>query len=129
MDFDLAEVLEDVAAKRLDPAKLRWKEGASVCVVLASGGYPGKFEAGKRIDGLTAIIENKGVQVFQAGTKLQDESLITNGGRVLGVTATGDSLEMALASAYDAAEKIHFDGIHYRKDIGGHVGRVKAAGD
>jgi len=129
MDFDLAEVLEDVAAKRLDPAKLRWKEGASVCVVLASGGYPGKFEAGKKIDGLTAIIENKGVQVFQAGTKLQDESLITNGGRVLGVTATGDSLEMALASAYDAAEKIHFDGIHYRKDIGGHVGRVKAAGD
>jgi phosphoribosylamine--glycine ligase len=129
MDFDLAEVLEDVASKRLDPAKLRWKRGASVCVVLTSGGYPGKFEVGKKIDGLTTIQNNTGVQVFQAGTRLDYGSLVTSGGRVLGVTATGDSLEAALSSAYQAAEKIHFDGMHYRKDIGAHVGRVQAAGD
>ncbi|MGC2531122.1 MAG: phosphoribosylamine--glycine ligase [Candidatus Acidiferrum sp.] len=129
MDFDLAEVLSDVAMKRLDPTKLRWKEGASVCVVLASGGYPGKFEAGKRIDGLTALGHETGVHVFQAGTRTESGLLVTNGGRVLGVTAARESLEPALAAAYRAAEKIHFDGVHYRKDIGGHVGRVKAAGD
>ncbi len=129
MDFDLAEVLSDVAMKRLDPTKLRWKEGASVCIVLASGGYPGKFEAGKRIDGLTALGHETGVHVFQAGTRTESGLLVTNGGRVLGVTAARESLEPALAAAYRAAEKIHFDGVHYRKDIGGHVGRVKAAGD
>ncbi|MGB7281998.1 MAG: phosphoribosylamine--glycine ligase [Candidatus Acidiferrum sp.] len=129
MDFDLAEVLSDVAAKRLEPGKLRWKKGASVCVVLASGGYPGKFEVGKHIAGLTSIKNDTGVEVFHAGTKLEDNSVVTSGGRVLGVTATGDSLETALDLAYQAAEKIHFEGIHYRKDIGGHVSRVKAAGD
>jgi phosphoribosylamine--glycine ligase len=129
MDFDVAEVLEDVAARRLDPAKLRWKSGASVCVVLTSGGYPGKFEIGKRIEGLTSIGNNTGVEIFQAGTKRELNSVVTSGGRVLGVTAAADSLETALASAYQAAEKIHFDGMHYRKDIGAHVGRVQAAGD
>jgi phosphoribosylamine--glycine ligase len=129
MDFDLAEVLADVAANRLDPAKLRWKNGASVCVVLTSGGYPGKFEIGKKIDGLTSISTNTGVRIFQAGTRLDHDSLVTSGGRVLGVTATADSLEAALSSAYQAAAGIHFDGMHYRKDIGAHLGRVKAAGD
>jgi phosphoribosylamine---glycine ligase len=129
MDFDLAEVLEDVAVKCLDPAKLRWKIGASACVVLTSGGYPGKFETGKKIDGLTSIPANTGVQLFQAGTRRDQGSLVTNGGRVLGVTATGDTLETALSLAYQTAEKIHFDGMHYRKDIGAHAGRVQAAGD
>ncbi len=129
MDFDLAEVLADVAAKRLAPTNLHWKAGASVCVVLTSGGYPGKFEVGKKISGLTAIKEYTGVEVFQAGTKLEGVSLVTAGGRVMGVTAAETTLELALASAYRAAEKIHFEGMHYRKDIGGHVGRVKAAGD
>ncbi len=129
MDFDLAEVLEDVAAKRLDPAKLRWKKGASVCVVLTSGGYPGKFETGKRIEGLTAMGNNNGVRVFQAGTRRQNDHLVTSGGRVLGVTAASASLDTALSLAYQAAEKIHFDGMHYRKDIGAYLGRVKAAGD
>jgi phosphoribosylamine--glycine ligase len=129
MDFDLAEVLADVAANRLDPAKLRWKNGASVCVVLTSGGYPGKFEIGKRIDGLTSISDNTGVEVFQAGTKRERDSVVTSGGRVLGVTATGDTLDAALSLAYQAIKKIHFDGMHYRKDIGAHLGRVKAAGD
>jgi len=129
MDFDLAEVLEDVAARRLDPAKLRWKSGASVCVVLASGGYPGKFEIGKRIEGLTSITKDTGVEVFQAGTRQERDSVITSGGRVLGVTAAGNSLEAALTMTYQAVEKIHFDGMHYRKDIGALAGRVKAAGD
>jgi phosphoribosylamine--glycine ligase len=129
MDFDLAEVLADAAAKRLDPAKLRWKEGASVCVVLTSGGYPGRFETGKNIEGLTAIHGDSGVQVFHAGSRRVGEHLVTSGGRVIGVTAASNSLEAALQLVYQAAEKIHFDGIHYRKDIGAHAGRVKAAGD
>jgi phosphoribosylamine--glycine ligase len=129
MDFDLAEVLADVAATRLDPAKLHWKAGASVCVVLASGGYPGKFEIGKRIEGLTANNDNNGVEAFQAGTKLEGDSMLTSGGRVLGVTAAGASLEAALKLVYQAATKIHFDGMHYRKDIGAQSGRLKAAGD
>ncbi len=129
MDFDLAEVLADVAAKRLDPAKLRWKKGASVCIVLTSGGYPGKFAIGKKIDGLTVIPKEIGVEVFQAGTRLDHDSLVTSGGRVLGVTAMGDSLEAALSLAYQASEKIHFDGMHYRRDIGAHADRVKVAGE
>ena len=129
MDFDLVEVLSDVAMRRLDPTKLRWKEGASVCVVLASGGYPGKFATGKRIDGLTALGHETGVHVFQAATRTEGGSLVTNGGRVLSVTAAAKTLDLALSSAYQAAEKIHFEGMHYRKDIGGHVGRVKTAGN
>jgi phosphoribosylamine---glycine ligase len=129
MDFDLAEVLADVAAGRLDPAKLCWKSGASVCVVLTSGGYPGKFEIGQTITGLTSVSSKSGVKVFQAGTKRERDSVVTSGGRVLGVTAAADSLETALTLAYQAAKKIHFDGMHYRKDIGAHSGRVKAAGD
>jgi phosphoribosylamine---glycine ligase len=128
-DFDLAEVLADVAAGRLNPGKLKWKPSASACVVLASGGYPGKFANGKRIDGLTDAEKIAGVKVLHAGTKRDGASIVTNGGRVLGVTATGTSLDTALAAAYQAAEKIHFDGMHYRKDIGTPAGQVQAAGD
>jgi phosphoribosylamine--glycine ligase len=129
MDFDLAEILADVAAEKLDPSKLRWKAGAGACVVLASGGYPGKFESGKRIDGLTAAEQITGVKVLHAGTKCMGEAVVTNGGRVLGVTATGASLDTALWAAYAGAVKIHFDGMHYRKDIGAHAIRSKAVGD
>src|SRR5580700_1978744 len=129
MDFDLARVLADVAAKQLDPTKLHRKKGASVCVVLASRGYPGKFEIGKHIDGLTSLVADTGVEVFYAGTKRERNSLVTSGGRVLGVTAAADSLAEALGLAYQASAKIHFSGVHYRKDIGAPVGRVKAAGD
>jgi phosphoribosylamine---glycine ligase len=128
MDFDLAEVLADIAAGRLDPAKLKWKSGASVCVVLASGGYPGKFEAGKKITGLTAAEQVKGVKVFHAGTARQGDSLVTSGGRVLGVTAAAGSLEAAVAAAYAAAGTIHFDGMYYRKDIAASSGQLRAAG-
>src|SRR5216684_3578656 len=128
-DFDLAEILTDVAAGRLDPSKLRWKSGASACVVLTSGGYPGKFESGKKIYGLTSLNQITGVKALHAGTKLVGDTVVTNGGRVLGVTAAGKTLEAALASAYHAAAKIHFDGMHYRKDIGAHATPLKAAGD
>jgi phosphoribosylamine---glycine ligase len=129
LDFDLAEVLSDVAAGHLDPSKLHWKRGASACVVLASGGYPGKFESGKSIEGLTAVSDINGVKVLHAGTRLVGGAVVTNGGRVLGVTAVGRVLEDALASAYEAASRIHFDGMHYRKDIGAGSTPLRAAGD
>ena len=129
MDFDLAEVLADVAARQLNPENLHWKKEASVCVVFTSGGYPGKFEAGKTIRGLTSISRYKGVEIFQAGTRRERDSIVTSGGRVLGVTAIGDTLEAALVLAYQASAEIHFDGMHYRKDIGASAGRVKAVGD
>jgi phosphoribosylamine--glycine ligase len=128
-DFDLAEILADVAAGQLNPAKLRWKPGASVCVVLASGGYPGKFDNGKRIDGLTDTEKIAGVKTLHAGTRREGNSIVTNGGRVLGVTAIGASLDAALAAAYQAAGKIHFDGMHYRRDIGAPAGQGQTAGD
>jgi phosphoribosylamine--glycine ligase len=129
MDFDLAEVLKDVADGKLDASKLRWKAGASVCVVLASGGYPGKFESGKRIGGLTAVGQNSGVKILHAGTKREGNTVVTSGGRVLGVTASGSSLNAAVSAAYKACTKIRFDGMHYRKDIGAHGTRLTAAGD
>ena len=128
MNFDLAEILNDVAAGRLDPLKLKWKPGASACVVLASGGYPGKFETGKRIAGLTSIGTVNGVTVLHAGTKVDGESIVTSGGRVLGVTAAGPTLDDALSMAYQAASQIHFKGMHYRKDIGAYS-PLKAAGN
>jgi phosphoribosylamine---glycine ligase len=127
MDFDLAEVLGDVAAGRVDASKLRWKSGASACVVMTSGGYPGKFETGKEITGLREADELPGVKVLHAGTKCDGDKIVTSGGRVLGVTAAGATLDDALGRVYEAAQKIHFAGVHYRKDIGAHV-RVGRAG-
>jgi phosphoribosylamine---glycine ligase len=118
MDFDLAGVLKEVAEGKLEASKLRWKSGASVCIVLASGGYPGEFESGRRIEGLTAVGPNTGVKILHAGTKREGNTLITTGGRVLGVTASGSSLNAALSAAYKACTKIRFEGMHYRKDIG-----------
>ncbi len=129
MDFDLAEALRSVAARQLDPSRLRWKGGASACVVLVSGGYPGRFESAKAIEGLTAAEQITGVKLLYAGTKQEGGAIVTSGGRVLGVTAAASSLDAALALAYQAASKIHFDGMHYRKDIGAHATRLKAAGD
>jgi phosphoribosylamine--glycine ligase len=129
MDFDLAEVLADVAAGKLNPAKLHWRPGASACVVLASGGYPGKFESGKEIKGLAEAAQIPDVKVLHAGTRRQGDAIVTSGGRVLGVTATGDTLAAALQKAYQAAAKIHFEGMHYRKDIGQHHQQTSAAGD
>lgn len=129
MNFDLAEVLADVAEGKLQPEKLKWKAGASACVVLASGGYPGKFETGKEIRGLEEAATFPDVKVLHAGTKRDANKIVTNGGRVLGVTATGESLDAALQKAYQAAGKIQFDGMHYRRDIGRHAQRSSAAYD
>lgn len=129
VDFDLAEVLKDVAVGQLDASKLRWKPGASACVVLASGGYPGRFEVGKKIDGLTGAEQITGVKVLHAGTRCVEREIVTSGGRVLGVTAVGPTLGAALGSAYAAADKIHFDRMHYRRDIGRHLSSLKATGN
>jgi phosphoribosylamine---glycine ligase len=129
MDFDLAEVLAEVATGKLQPEKLTWKSGASACVVLASGGYPGKFESGKVIRGLEEAEKVTDVKVLHAGTKRSGGDIITAGGRVLGVTATGNSLEAALSKAYQAAGIIQFEGMHFRRDIGRHLEAGKAAGE
>ena len=129
MDFDLAQVLAEIASGILEPSRLKWKPGASVCIVMASGGYPGKFETGKRIEGLTDADKLNGVRVFHAGTRRQGESIFTNGGRVLGVTSSSASIETAVAAAYEAAAKIYFEGMHFRKDIAANARRVQAAGD
>jgi phosphoribosylamine--glycine ligase len=98
-------------------------------VVLASGGYPGKFETGTRVNGLTVAEQITGVKVLHAGTKLLGGALLTNGGIVLGVTAAGSTLEAALATVYKAAALIRFEGMHYRKDIGAHATPLRAAGN
>jgi phosphoribosylamine---glycine ligase len=129
MDFDLAQVLAEVAAGTLEPTRLKWKPGASVCVVIASGGYPGKFETGKIIGGLTDAERLNGVKVFHAGTHREGNVIATSGGRVLGVTASGATIDAALSLAYEAAARIRFEGMHYRKDIGAQAGRLHVAGD
>ncbi len=128
-DFDLAEALSDLATRRFQPDAWKWKPGASACVVISSGGYPGRFETGRIISGLTDIDGTTGLKVLHAGTRKQGDAVVTSGGRVLGVTAFAETLESALASAYGAASKIHFEGMHYRTDIGGGVGRARSAGE
>jgi phosphoribosylamine--glycine ligase len=118
MDFDLAAALDAVASHKLDRFKPTWKPGASVCVVLASGGYPGSFETGKKITGLGEAEKLPGVAVFHAGTKRDGDSVVTSGGRVLGVTAAADSLPQAIHKAYEAVDRIHFDAAQCRSDIG-----------
>jgi phosphoribosylamine--glycine ligase len=128
-NFDLAEVLADAASGKLKPEKMKWKAGASACVVMASGGYPGTFETGKEILGLSEAARVADVKVLHAGTKRAGDSIVTGGGRVLGVTATGNTLSAALQKAYEAAGKIQFEGMHYRKDIGKPQQRSSVAGD
>jgi phosphoribosylamine--glycine ligase len=97
----------------------KWSGDASVCVVMASGGYPGTFEVGKKISGLDEAGAVEGVKVFHAGTSRHDGDFFTNGGRVLGVSARAAELETAVARAYEACGKIGFEGAHYRRDIAG----------
>jgi len=97
---------------------LEWIDETAICVVLASKGYPGKYEKGKEIKGIEEAEKLESIVVFHAGTKLSDGKLLTNGGRVLNVTALGKDIVEARERVYKAIEKIHFDGMHYRKDIG-----------
>ncbi len=117
LESDWGEVLMDAARGRLTYDKLQWSPNPATCIVLASGGYPGAFDAGKEIIGVDAVNPNEAA-VFQAGTRLEGNRLLTAGGRVLGVTAIGSDLQQSIDRAYSAISNIHFDGMHYRKDIG-----------
>ena len=115
---DLAQIVEAVAQEKLAEVDIQWDERACACVVMASGGYPGSYPKGLEIHGLDAEGQAQGVTVYHAGTKLEDGKFLTNGGRVLGVTALGDTLEEALDKAYAGVEKIAFTGAMFRRDIG-----------
>lgn len=115
---DLVDICEAVIDEKLADLDIEWYDGATACVVMASGGYPLSYKKGIEINGLD---ENGGVDgaiVYHAGTKLENSKLLTNGGRVLGVTAKADTLDEALDKAYEAVKKINFEGAHYRTDIG-----------
>jgi len=114
---DLLDVCEHVCDGTLDKATLEWDSRPAVCVVMASGGYPGSYEKGKVITGLERAEELEDVVVFHAGTAVKDGELVTNGGRVLGVTALGESIADAKSRAYEAVDRIKFDGAYCRRDI------------
>ncbi len=118
LESDLVEALEASIDGRVSDGDFKWSADASVCVVMASGGYPGTYSVGKRIDGLDEAAKVEGVKVFHAGTSRRDGICYTTGGRVLGVTARAADLETAVARAYAACAEISFEGAHYRKDIG-----------
>ncbi len=115
---DLLGVLLAAVEGTLGRINLEWHSQAAVCVVLSSGGYPGSYEKGKPIAGLPKLLSLKNVFSFCAGVKKEDGSLITDGGRVLGITAIGDDLNKAAQEAYRAVDKVHFDKMYYRRDIG-----------
>jgi phosphoribosylamine---glycine ligase len=115
---DLVDVLEAVIEERLQAQPIEWSEEACACVVMASGGYPGKYSKGIEITGLDEDGQIEGATVYHAGTLCEENQFYTNGGRVLGVTALGDTLDEALGKAYAAVRQIKFDGAHFRNDIG-----------
>jgi phosphoribosylamine--glycine ligase len=117
LESDLVDALEASIAGRLSEGNFKWSRDAAVCVVMASGGYPGTFEVGKKIAGLDEAGAVDGVEVFHAGTTMRDGSFYTAGGRALGVSARAVDLASAVERAYQACEKIRFDGAHYRTDI------------
>lgn len=126
LDGDLLEIMQATTNGTLAGVPVKWKAASAACVVLASGGYPQKYESGKPITGLVnGQLPGGGATVFHAGTKLEDGGLVTAGGRVLGVTAVAETLQAAVKAAYAAAENIHFEGMHMRSDIGA---RALAAG-
>jgi phosphoribosylamine---glycine ligase len=117
MKSDLLPLLEATINGNIRDSTIEWDQRAAVTVVLASGGYPGKYETGKSISGLDEAAKLESVQIFHAGTKRANDEIITAGGRVLAVTALGSSLEAARARAYEAVSRIHFENCHYRRDI------------
>ncbi len=119
LESDLLEIALACAESRLDQVDVRWKERAAACVILASGGYPGKYQSGHPISGLDRDLRN--TLVFHAGTKLLDGKIVTAGGRVLCVTGWGEDVPQALSAAYQRTRTINFEAMHYRKDIGWQV--------
>jgi phosphoribosylamine--glycine ligase len=118
LESDFADLCESLCHGRLSLYRVSWHKSAAVCVVLASGGYPGSYAKGKLISGLEMAEEDSRIVVFHSGTRREGENFLTDGGRVLGVTAIGADLASAVMSAYEAVNKIHFEGMHYRRDIG-----------
>jgi phosphoribosylamine--glycine ligase len=118
LDGDIVEIMMSVVHGELDPATVRERDGAAACVVMASAGYPGPYEKGTDIQGLEQASEMEDVVVFHAGTAERDGATVTSGGRVVGVTGVGDDLSGALERAYAGVRAVHFDGAHYRRDIG-----------
>jgi phosphoribosylamine--glycine ligase len=114
---DIVPIFEACIDGTLSTQTLQWKQEPTVCVVMAAKGYPNSYEKGKEITGLNSD-DNQQAVVFHAGTKLENGKVLTNGGRVLGVTAMGSDINQAIKNAYSAVDKIKWDGIHYRKDIG-----------
>ena len=117
LESDLVEALEASVEGRISDGDFRWSPDASVCVVVASGGYPGTFEAGKKIAGLEQASRVEGLKIFHAGTNKQEGAFFTSGGRVLGVTARASDLATAVQRVYEGISHIGFEGAHYRKDI------------
>jgi len=117
LDTDLVEVFNNIAEGYLNIDEIKWSEKSAVTVVLASEGYPGKYDVGKAIDGLNSVDQDNEI-VFHAGTKLEGGKYLTNGGRVLNATAFGDGLKAAIANAYKLVRKLNFEGMYYRSDIG-----------
>ena len=115
---DIIPVIEAIIDERLDTCRLEIDPRASVCVVMASGGYPGKYKKGLEITGIDAANRMRDVVVFHAGTRLEGKQILSDGGRVLGVTALGDTVELAIKKAYQAVAKINWKDVHYRSDIG-----------
>lgn len=118
LDTDLVDIFDAVIDGNLGSIDIKWKNKSSACVILASGGYPKKYESSKEISGLDEKGQLEGATIYHAGTKFEDGKFLTAGGRVLGVTAVSDDLRSALDSAYSSVENIKFDKVHYRKDIG-----------
>ncbi len=118
MKGDIVPILEACMQGTLSRHKIEWDNRASVCVVMASKGYPGDYEKGKAIEGLREVSRMGGVSVFHAGTTLKDGQVITNGGRVLGVTGLGEDIPRAIERTYQAVKKISWDGVYYRTDVG-----------
>jgi phosphoribosylamine--glycine ligase len=117
LESDLIEAMEASIDGRTSDGDFKWSDDDAVCVVMASGGYPGAYEAGKKVTGLEDAAKVDGVKVFHAGTSKRDDSFYTSGGRVLGVTARAAELKTAVERAYAACAKINYDAAHYRKDI------------
>jgi len=117
LESDLVEAMEASIDNRTSDGDFRWSSDAAVCVVMASGGYPGSYESGKKMAGLDEALGFEGVKVFHAGTSQHEGEFYTAGGRVLGITAKAGNLETAVDRAYEACGKIKFEGAHYRKDI------------
>ena len=118
LETDLLEIMNACVEQKLNEIKIKWNSGFACTIMLASAGYPGPYQKGKIILGIKEAEQNKNVIVFHAGTKTEDNNLVTNSGRVLGVSAIGKNLREALETAYEAVSKISFEGMQFRKDIG-----------